>query len=107
MKKIVTAFALMLSLTACNKEIESVALPPFSVFPNPFSDVFTIYFDPSVSAFSTVRVYDGNEEEIVKFDEITLGTGTAVDMTSKPKGIYYVELTTEGETFVQTILKAE
>jgi hypothetical protein len=97
----------MFSLAACNKEIESVALPPFSVFPNPFVDVFTIYFDPSVSSFSTVRIYDGTEEEIVKFDEIIQGAGTSVDMSSKPKGIYYVELTTEGEIYVQTILKAE
>lgn len=107
MKKLLFALFLMFTLTTCNKEVDSVELPPFSVFPNPFTDSFTLYFDSSVSAFSPVKVYDGAEDVIVKFDELAIGAGTIVDMSSQEKGIYYVELITEGETFIQTILKAE
>ncbi|KAA3620982.1 MAG: T9SS C-terminal target domain-containing protein [Bacteroidetes bacterium] len=107
MKKILFAAILMFTLTTCNKEIDTVELPPFSVFPNPFTDSFTLYFDSSVSAFSTVNVYDGAEEVIVRFDELAINTGTIVDMSSREKGVYYVELTTEGETYIQTILKTE
>lgn len=108
MKKLIVAFFLMVSLSACNKEIESVPVPPFSVFPNPFTDAFTLYFDPVLSASTSVRILNGIEEEILTFDEIAPGTSVMVDMSSRQSGIYYVELVTGQETtYIQSILKAE
>ena len=107
MTKNLMALLLILALFSCNKEVEFISLPPFTVYPNPFTDSFLLTLDANIPGESNVRILTGNEEVVVEINNITPGGNFAVDMRDQEKGIYYVELVYEGETFIHPVLKAE
>lgn len=100
---------LLLGTLACNKEVESVPLPPFTVFPNPFIEDFAVHLDnvlPSQSQMQ-LRILDGKEQVIAVWEDPVPGSSIHVSMVDREKAIYYAELTVGNEVFLQPILKAK
>lgn len=48
MTKNLMALLLILALFSCNKEVEFISLPPFTVYPNPFTDSFLLTLDANI-----------------------------------------------------------
>lgn len=103
--------ALLLSLSwgACNKEVETVPLPPFSVFPNPFSDQFMIHFDGNIPANAQLdlKVLNGKDERLIAWENAIPGQSYAVSAAGWEKAVYYVELSINDEVLIQPIVKAK
>ena len=97
--------ALLFSIS-CNKEIDSLELPPFTVAPNPFAYVMRVY--PASATGGTLRVLDGTEKILA---ESTLNPASsvplAIDMSGYDNGLYYVELQTPDQRFILPVIKAE
>lgn len=95
-------------LFSCNKVIEEVELPPFSVSPNPFTNFVNIYFDGQryPNSAAVIRVLDGKEKPLVSMETLTTNA-LAVDLSSYDAGIYYLEMEVEGQSFTLPILKTE
>lgn len=79
---------------------ESDAEQLFSIFPNPSSGIFTLQ---NLSAETNVCVYDvlGNcllNKLFVK------KTDQQIDLSTQPKGIYFIEMISEGERVVKKIV---
>ena len=112
MRKI-TYFSLLVLLIsaglACNKEVDSVPIPPFSVYPNPFTDQFTAYLDNTfpTSGEATFRILDGKNNPITVWEDPAPGSAFFVDMTGREQAIYYAELTVGRQVFLTPIIKAE
>lgn len=107
MKKLLTSLLMVAFLFSCNKEVDSVELPPFSVYPNPFVETFSVFVAPQIQGTATVKILSGADEVIVEQQNLTAGSNFTVNMADREKGIYYVELTSGGATFTHPILKAE
>jgi hypothetical protein len=102
-------FLLTLPFPACNKEVETVPLPPFSVFPNPFTDQFTIHFDgiPPANAQLNLSVLNGKDETLINWETPTPGQAFTVNTNTWEKAVYYVELTINDEVLIQPVVKAK
>lgn len=94
---------------ACNKEVETVPVPPFSVFPNPFTEQFNIYLDGNFPANESLslKILNGKEESLVHLETVAVGQAVQINAAAWEKAIYYVELTVGEEILIQPILKIE
>ncbi|PHN05795.1 hypothetical protein [Flavilitoribacter nigricans] len=110
-KKALAALIVLLGLTgpACNKEIESVPVPPFTVFPNPFLEDFAVHLENSFPAGTATefRILDGKDQPIMVWEDPAPGTSIRVDMTGRAKALYYAELRVGNSVFIQPIVKAQ
>lgn len=106
-------FSLLLLLAfaglACNKEVVSIPVPPFTVFPNPFVEDFTVHLEniPSTNEAVTIRILDGKNKPIAVWEDPVPGSFLRVNMTGYKKALYYAELSVGSESFVLPIIKAE
>jgi len=98
-----TFFLLLVALAFvnCNKEIESVEVPPFSVYPNPSSGIVRVSLNPAVATFANVMLYDRNGK--------TLQTATLLPQETatyqlNEDGIYYVEVLIDNQRYKEEIL---
>ncbi len=109
MRKILCMLLATCWLLSCNKVIEEVELPPFIVYPNPFTDAFSVHFDTNryPNSFMTVYVLDGNGDVLISLDHGTAAGDISLSMTNYQEGIYYLEMELEGKTFNEPILKAK
>ncbi|MCW5921511.1 MAG: T9SS type A sorting domain-containing protein [Saprospiraceae bacterium] len=92
--------ALLLS-GSCNKEIEAVSVPPFSVYPNPSFGVVRVSLNPAVTTFANVTLYDRNGK--------TLQTATLLPQETAAyqldeDGIYYLEVLVDNQRYKEEIL---
>ncbi len=96
-------------LFSCNKAIDEMELPPFSVIPNPFSDTLNVYFDTNrvPDSHPTIRILDGKDNVIISLDYSTSIGMLSIQMLDYEKGIYYLEMDLDGTTFTEPILKVE
>lgn len=112
MKNKQLSFFLLLWLllgTACNKEVDIVPLPPFSIYPNPFTGSFTLMVDPSISSQEDIsfRVLNGKDAEVAGIQEISPGNNIQINMSNQEKAMYYAELKVGRQLYVQPIIKYE
>lgn len=100
------AFLFMVN-ASCNKVIEEVPLPPFDVFPNPCKNQFSVAINPVFFADEsvTVKILDG-KEILTETTMTALGILT-VNMSDRAAGVYHVEVTGKGQTFIAPVLKTD
>jgi hypothetical protein len=94
---------------ACNKEVDSIPVPPFSVYPNPFVADFAVRLENSVPANAAIRfrVLDGKNKPIAVWEDLTPGSSIIINMMDQQKALYYAELQVGNEVFIQPIIKAK
>jgi hypothetical protein len=99
---------LALPFTGCNKVVTEVPLPPFSAFPNPFVQDFLLQLNPLIPASADVdiRVLTSDNHALVQLDNVVPGGVFSFRLAEEEAGIFYVEVTIDGEVFVEPILKA-
>lgn len=102
--RVLTIAALLFSIS-CNKVIDQVEAPPFTVYPNPFSDVF--FLQLHVAGPANVRILDGTKNPVHSVENLLSGQPAAFNMAEVDPGVYHIEVTLEGETFIEPILKFE
>ncbi|MFM9949023.1 MAG: T9SS type A sorting domain-containing protein [Saprospiraceae bacterium] len=100
------AFLVLLN-ASCNKVIEEVPLPPFDVFPNPCKDHFFIAINPVFFAGETITVKLLDGKEILIENTLSASDGINVNMSGREAGIYHVEVTGKGQTFIAPVLKVD
>ncbi|GEM_PF-2386383 len=94
-------------LLSCNEDTKLVQSTPFSVAPNPCRGVITIFLLPGVSASSIVyEVFDRDGSSILRSTYQGVPP-PPVAVQLKKQGIYYVEVTLDGESFTEEILNLE
>ncbi|MCB0635154.1 MAG: T9SS type A sorting domain-containing protein [Lewinella sp.] len=93
---------------SCNKVVDEVPLPPFATYPNPFTDVFLIHLDHAIPAAADVdvRVLDGTDQPLVSLEDVDPNGVLTILLDQAEAGIYYVEVSIDGERFIEPILKA-
>ncbi|MBX2890222.1 MAG: T9SS type A sorting domain-containing protein [Saprospiraceae bacterium] len=98
-----TFFLLLIALAFvnCNKEIESVEVPPFSVYPNPSLGVVRVSLNPAVTTFANVTLYDRNGKTL---QTATLLPQETVAYQLGEDGIYYLEVLVDNQRFKEEIL---
>jgi hypothetical protein len=98
-----------LLLASCEKTVESVSESPFDAFPNPCQSVLDVYFKDVIPATAevSVKLKDSNNKPLVELDGISPTQVLAFDMRNYEGGIYYVELTIDGELFTESIIKVK
>jgi len=100
------AFLLLLH-ASCNKVIEEVPALPFDVFPNPCKGQFSIVLNPVFFAgdTATVKLLDG--DEILTEGIIPALGALSIDMSDRSAGVYHIEVTGKGQTFIAPVLKVD
>ncbi|MCB0628775.1 MAG: T9SS type A sorting domain-containing protein [Saprospiraceae bacterium] len=94
---------------ACNKEVDTVPVPPFSVYPNPFTEQFSVYVESSIPASATlgIKVLNGKNEPLVVWENAAPGQAFVVSAAGWKKAVYYLELTIDDDVLIQPIVKAK
>lgn len=95
--------------TQCNKVIEEVPQPPFSAFPNPFVDVFSVSFGPNVPATAelSIRLTDSKDTEYARLENVNPNSPLSFNLEGEEKGVYYIQVTVDDQLFTEPILKVE
>ena len=94
-------------LLSCNEDTKMVQSPPFSVYPNPSRGVIQIQLLPGVSATSVIyEVFDRDGSSIIRKSYQGVPP-PPIAVQLKKEGIYYVEVTLDGESFTEEILNLE
>lgn len=95
--------------TQCNKVIDEVPQPPFTAFPNPFIDVFSLTFGPNVpaSAEVVIRITDSKDAELFMLGNVAPNAPLSFNLDGEEKGMYFVQVTIDNELFVAPILKVD
>lgn len=98
-----TFFLLLVALAFgnCNKEIESVEVPPFSVYPNPSFGVVRVSLKPAVATFANVTLYDRNGKAL---QTVTLLPQETAAYQLDEDGIYYLEVLIDNQQYKEEIL---
>jgi len=76
-----------------------------AVYPNPASESFAIA-SPNAGRFGYVRVFDISGKEVVA-NQLVEFNNTQVDVSSLNAGIYFVAITTDGQTSTQKLVIAK
>lgn len=94
-------------LLSCNEDTKLVQTLPFGVYPNPSRGQISISLQPGVSANSiTYEVFDRNASSLFRASYQTAPPPQVVVVLEK-EGIYYVEVTLDGESFTEEILNLQ
>ncbi len=75
-------------------------LVDFSVYPNPGTGVFTIEMNDELNA--TVEVYDALGKKVKTIQQN--GFKSVLDLTGFPKGMYMINITSEGQLVSKKIV---
>lgn len=110
--KLIFPLAFLFLLNAsCNKVIEEVPLPPFDVFPNPCKNVCSVVLNNLVffpGEPVTIRLLKGNETLAESTIELASPPFSfQMNMQDRAAGIYHVELTSRGQTYITPVLKVD
>jgi hypothetical protein len=92
--------------TLGGERVATEVVSGLDVYPNPSRDIFNISFSTKASQTVNVQVVNllGEEiytEELVDFEGYHQ---TVVDMNDKPKGVYFLEITTLNGSINQKIV---
>lgn len=102
-------FLLVFASLACNKEVDQISVPPFTVFPNPFIEDFTVHLEniPPTNEPISIRILDGKNQPIAVWEDPVPGSFFRVNMNGYKKALYYAELSVGSELFVLPVIKAK
>jgi hypothetical protein len=102
-------FFSILLFASCEKTVEAVPEGPFDAFPNPFSGYFSLYLKDGIPASAKIGllVTDGSGTPVLKLDGLQPTQNLNINMAEEKAGVYYVELSIDGELFTQPILKVD
>lgn len=94
---------------SCNKEIETIERPPFTLYPSPFVNVLNISFagvfiEDGTSNF-TLR--DGSNTVIFSSADVESESNYTLQTSVLDKGIYYADFENNGTIYSETIVKAK
>jgi hypothetical protein len=92
--------------TVSTSELEGL-LTGFTTFPNPAQDEVNISFDALENMDMTVELYDMTGREVRAMKAFSVNAGTQVKnikLTDLAKGIYYIQLSTNGRSIQQKII---
>ena len=93
-------FALLVA-TGCNKEIDEVLLPPFTVFPNPCQGFCQIALIQSIPVTGNATLFAPNGDEIAR---LTMESGNSYAFQLPEEGVYVVTVHLDGEQYSGQIL---
>ena len=88
---------------------ESISNDLFSVYPNPFKNVFEIEFNLENQEFITLDIYDLAGRKISTINKGLYDAGSSkisIDATDITKGSYFIELKLEDSSFRKIIIKS-
>lgn len=95
--------AFAFTIVVNTREVE--ALGTVQLFPNPAKDQVTITWSASLDQPLHVRVFNGIGQEVLRQQAGAAQQQTTLDLPTLPKGAYWVELSTEGESGIYRLLK--
>ncbi|MEM9821941.1 MAG: alpha/beta fold hydrolase [Bacteroidota bacterium] len=78
--------------------LENHSMPEISIYPNPVDDQFYIQ---TTSSITELRLYD-NLGQLTPLSRTTEGS---YDLSALPRGVYFLYVSTESDTFVERLLK--
>ena len=93
-------FALLLA-TGCNKEIDEVLLPPFTVFPNPCQGYCQIALVQGVPVTGDATLFAPNGDEVAR---LIMEPGNTYTFQLLEEGIYLVTVNLDGKQYAGQIL---
>ncbi len=106
------AFVLRNSTSSATGEFRNSAADPstptveaqktWSIYPNPNNGTFNVSWESETPA--TIEVYDAIGHIVWSKEKVQQNTMN-VDITSQPKGIYLVRITTENQTFTERVIR--
>jgi hypothetical protein len=77
----------------------------FSVFPNPSNGILTLVTsDKGQGAEGIIEIYNSIGEKVTQCVILSGAKNLSIDLSSQPKGIYFVRLVNEGQVFSQKIV---
>ncbi|HMR88871.1 MAG TPA: hypothetical protein PKD51_11995 [Saprospiraceae bacterium] len=95
---------------SCEKENQNNAFAYFEISPNPGSTVFQVSVVEDKWAVGTpieFNVTDGKDSLILKiFSNIQRPTSISFELSNRPLGFYYANLSVNGQTYSQKFIKA-
>lgn len=102
-------FLLLIGLFAssCEKTVEGLEEGPVQVYPNPFDNVFGVYFSDEIDSTSTIdiRILDGSQDPVYEAKGRSSSQNLLFNMEDKKEGVYFFEANIDGRTYTQQILK--
>jgi len=108
--KFVLLFLGCLIVLSCEKESQNNAFSYFHISPNPGSTVFEVsVFDDKWAVGTPIEfnVTDGKDSMILEiFSNIQKPTNIFFELSNRPLGFYYANLTVNGQTYSQKFIKA-
>lgn len=85
--------------------ISDVSIEGFTIFPNPSKDLFNVSWS-NAGTNTQVHIYDITGKHVFADTDILQGgTSYVLDMKAYTSGIYFMELTVDGNSSVQKIIK--
>lgn len=92
------------------EENDTMFVPQFLIIPNPASGKFMLNFidenekvkTKSFSQQNTISIY--NPLSILIHQQICTSNNQIIDLSSRPKGIYFVKVTSNGQSFVEKVV---
>lgn len=91
----------LLVALGCNKEIDEVLLPPFTVFPNPCQGFCQIMLIPGIPIAGDATLYAPNGDEVSR---LTLDPGNAYTVELMEEGAYVLVVRLDGDDYSGQIL---
>lgn len=92
--------------TVSTNELEGL-LTGVSVFPNPTKDEVNVTFEALENMDMSVELYDVMGREVKSMEPFSVNAGVQVrniDLTNLAKGIYYIQLSTNGKSIQQKVI---
>ena len=88
-------------MTTCLGVDEMVNDLDFNVFPNPFSNKFTI--TSAVNFEAQLHILNVLGEDV--YSQVIKAKSTEINMSNIPKGIYFIQISTSQNTISRKIIK--
>lgn len=105
--KFLLAITLAIALSACDKTVEQVPIYVVQASPNPCTDVVQINYFGGPVATVDLKFTDGKGSVLYENAAFPNGTTVQIDLRDREKGTYYLQFSYGGDTYTQTILKAQ
>lgn len=109
MKNMLVFFVCLTAALSCNQIVEEVQTPPYTVYPNPFVNGFSLYIDVGILPAATdlnIKVTDGSATLHNLSTAATIGN-LFFPMSNFDDGTYYIDVEIDGQIYSSTILKAK
>ncbi len=90
----------------CTSEINTINFANlFKVYPNPTTGKFKVAFNEQIETNNQIEIYNNLGVLIQEISISKHGSVTQIDLTTYPKGIYLVKISTSNRIFVNKVFK--